>query len=130
MSFRVGGHIMDNEEKLKKIPTGSILINAGEESRSMYWLKSGSMVVLKTDAQRPDKVITLGNINAGELFGELSFLDEKPRSATVKAISDCEVIEIPKKKYIDILEQQPKWMQNLISNMVERQRKTNDKVRI
>lgn len=121
---------MDNEEKLKKIPTGSILINAGEESRSMYWLKSGSMVVLKTDAQRPDKVITLGNINAGELFGELSFLDEKPRSATVKAISDCEVIEIPKKKYIDILEQQPKWMQNLISNMVERQRKTNDKVRI
>jgi CRP/FNR family cyclic AMP-dependent transcriptional regulator len=120
----------EEKDKNKKILAGEILIHEGEESKSMYWLKSGLLVVQKADLDNPAKMITLGNINPGELFGEMSFLDELPRSATVKALTDSEIVEIQKIKYVDILNSQPKWMQILISNLVLRLRKTNDRVHI
>jgi CRP-like cAMP-binding protein len=113
-----------------EIKEGEVIINESEESHSMYWLKSGLLAVLKADSEHEGKFITLGNINPGELFGELSFLDEQPRSATVKALTDSIVIEIPKIKYADILKTQPKWMESMIKSLVERLRKTNNKVRI
>jgi CRP-like cAMP-binding protein len=119
-----------SEEKNRKILAGEVLINEGEASKSMFWLKSGLLVVQKVDVDNPEKMVTLGNINPGELFGEMSFLDDKPRSATVKALTDSEIVEIQKVKYVDILNTQPKWMQIMISNLVLRLRKTNDRVHI
>lgn len=117
-------------ERVKTVKEGTVIIHEGDESESLYWLKSGILIVLKKDPDDESKQITLGNINPGELFGELSFLDKEPRSATVMALSECEVLEIPKNKYYDLLMDQPKWMQNLIQNLVDRLRKTNTKVKI
>lgn len=115
-------------DKLTTYNEGDVIIEQGEESDNMFWLKSGLLVVLRENEE--GKQITLGNINPGEIFGEMSFLDSEPRSATVKAIATSEVLRIPKKKYLDILKGQPQWMQNLVHNLVDRLRKTNNKVSI
>lgn len=118
------------EDLISKVKAGDVLIDQGDISENIYWLKEGLCVVTQADLQDPDKVISLGNINAGELFGEMSFLDSNPRSATVTALTDGEILTIPKDKYQTILKQQPQWMQNLIQNLVDRLRKTNSKVLI
>lgn len=119
-----------SDDRIKTVEEGTVIIQEGDESESLYWLKSGLLIVVKQDPNDEGKVITLGNINPGELFGEMSFLDKGPRSATVKALANSEILEIPKKKYYDMLMDQPKWMQNLIQNLVDRLRKTNTKVNI
>jgi CRP/FNR family cyclic AMP-dependent transcriptional regulator len=118
------------DDRIKTVEEGTVIIQEGDESESLYWLKSGLLIVVKQDPNNEGKEVTLGNINPGELFGEMSFLDKEPRSATVKALANSEILEIPKKKYYDMLMDQPKWMQKLIQNLVDRLRKTNTKVNI
>lgn len=93
----------------------------------MYWVQSGTLVVTK---KRGKDDIVLGHINSGELVGEISFLDQEPRSATVKAVSDCELIEIPRETIEGIYSVQPKWLEILVKTLAERLRKANSRIKI
>lgn len=103
------------------------LIREGDESGSMYWLQNGQMVVLK---RRNTEEVVLGHVYSGELVGELSFLDQEVRSASVKAISDCELVEIPAASYKKIFEGQPRWFQVLVKTLCERLRKANARIKV
>jgi CRP/FNR family transcriptional regulator, cyclic AMP receptor protein len=118
---------MSATDKLKIVEEGTVIIEEGDNSEHLFWLKSGLLVVTKENG---DETITLGNINPGEVFGEMSFFDKDPRSATVSALAQSEILIIPQKKYHDMLMDQPKWMQNLLQNLVDRLRNTNNKVKI
>ena len=105
-----------------------VLIQEGERSTCMYLLQSGQLVVTKKKQGADD--IQLGFICSGELVGEMSFLDNEPRSATVRAVTDCEVIEIPGGLMEKVLDNQPAWFKTLLRTLTERIRKTNARVRI
>ena len=75
---------------------GDYLMREGEESTEMYYVQEGILGVFK---RKLDQEHQIGTIYAGELVGEMSFLDEDPRSATVKTITDCELLIIPHHKY-------------------------------
>ena len=79
-----------------KVFADDYLIREGDESTQMYFLQSGSMAVFK---RKGDSENQIGTIYSGELIGEMSFLDKEPRSASVKAISTCELIVIPSEKF-------------------------------
>jgi CRP/FNR family transcriptional regulator, cyclic AMP receptor protein len=110
-----------------KLPEGKVLLQEGHHSQNMYWLQSGQLVVTK---RRPGEDVVLGHINSGELVGEISFLDNEARSATVRAISDCELIEIPKEMFDNIFRNQPKWLEVLVMTLAERLRKANARIKV
>ena len=47
--------------------------------------------------------IILGQINTGEMFGEMALIDNKPRSATILSATPCEVAYINKKEFNDLI---------------------------
>jgi CRP/FNR family cyclic AMP-dependent transcriptional regulator len=104
-----------------------ILLKEGEISNSMYWVQSGQLVVTK---HRGSEEVILGHIYSGELVGEVSFLDQEPRSATVKAVSDCELIQIPQETIDSIYRTQPKWLETLVKTLAERLRKANARIKV
>ncbi len=106
---------------------GDILIKEGENSNSMYWLQKGSLEVY---CSKSLKKIHIGNIHSGELVGEMSFLDHQPRSASVMAQMECELIEIPNGKFEEILKVQPSWFQHLLTTLTSRLRETDKRVKI
>ncbi|MFZ4714312.1 MAG: Crp/Fnr family transcriptional regulator [Bacteriovoracaceae bacterium] len=110
-----------------KLEKDEFLLKEGEASSSLYWLQTGTMVATR---KRNNEEVILGHIYSGELVGELSFLDEEPRSATVKALSECELIEIPHDTYHKIFEGQPKWFQILVKTLCERLRKANARIKV
>ncbi len=110
-----------------KLLSKHILIKEGELSHNMYWVQSGTLVVTK---KQGDEDIVLEQINAGELVGEISFLDQKPRSATVRAISDCELIQIPYETIDAIFKTQPKWLEILVKTLAERLRHANERIKV
>lgn len=114
--------IKDNTKEIKE---GEILVQQDTASSEMYWVLSGSFTASKK-AQDSEAGEFLGNIGVGELIGEMSFLDGKPRSATVTAKVDSEVLVIPHKKFVHALDDQPRWMQTLMKTLSLRLRKTND----
>jgi CRP/FNR family transcriptional regulator, cyclic AMP receptor protein len=112
---------------LKILRTNQILLREGEHSNNMYWVQSGQLVVTK---RRKDEDVVLGHIYSGELVGEISFLDQEPRSATVQAVTDCELIEIPQETIDNIYKSQPKWLEILVKTLAERLRKANARIKV
>ena len=112
---------------LVKITANQILLKEGDHSNSMYWVQSGQLVVTK---RRGTEDVVLGHIYSGELVGELSFLDQETRSATVKAVTECDLIQIPQETIDSIFKTQPKWLEILIKTMAERLRKANSRIKV
>ena len=110
-----------------KIKTGDYLLREGDVSDELYFLNEGTMAVFKRKA---DKENQIGTIYSGELVGEMSFLDGEPRSASVKALSDCHLTVIPRDKLEKYISRQPSWYRALVKTLVERLRKANARVRI
>lgn len=110
-----------------KLVANQILLKEGEHSNCMYWVQSGQLVVTK---KRGNEDVVLGHIYSGELVGEISFLDSESRSATVKAISECDLIQIPQETIDGIFKTQPKWLEILVKTLAERLRKANARIKV
>lgn len=115
---------MAEQKSLKK---DDFLMREGEESYEMYYLNSGLLGVYKLKGAAEHQI---GTIYAGELVGEMSFLDNEPRCATVRALDDCELSVIPRDRMEQYLHKQPSWLKALHGTLVERLRKANQRVRI
>jgi CRP-like cAMP-binding protein len=113
--------------EIVRLSAGEMLIHEGDESLEMYYVQSGTLAVFK---RKGDSEHQIGTIIAGELVGEMSFLDKQPRSATVKAMTDCELIEVPHEKFDKLLNSHPKWFKALIHTLCDRLRKANARLRI
>jgi len=115
---------MSNTINLNK---GDVLIHEGDDSSNLYFLQKGSMAVFKRSGDTEKQI---GTIYAGELVGEMSFLDREPRCASVKAIGECELVEIPIIKFEKYFQDQPIWYKALVHTLLERLRRANARIRI
>lgn len=64
-----------------------------------------------------NKQISLSEIEEGEVFGELSFLDGKARSATIIAMTDVELLEITRKSFEELRVEYPSIASKLIIDL-------------
>lgn len=115
-----------SRESIKLLP-GDFLLHEGAESTEMYYLQTGTLAVLK---RKGEIVQQIGTIISGELVGEMSFLDKEPRSASVKALTECILVVVPLDKLESTLDAQPKWFTALLHTLTDRLRKANARIRI
>lgn len=111
-----------------QIAKDDYLIREGEESSHMFYLQKGSLAVFKKKGG--GEMVQIGTIYSGEVVGEMSFLDKEPRSATVKAVTDCVLMEIPSEQYEKLFKSLPNWYKALVRTLLDRLRKANARVRI
>ena len=105
--------------------TGEVIISEGEMGTSAYLLKSGSVEVSrKIDGSR----VVLAILEAGQIFGEMSLIDESPRSATVTALKTCVVEEITRELASNAIRGSPPLLQYLLVLMVDRMRGMNEQI--
>lgn len=70
---------------------GAKIIQAGQEGHCLYLLLQGTAVVL---APPPDGKVELAQLKVGDFFGEISLVDDGPRSADVLALEDCDLLRV------------------------------------
>ena len=78
---------------------GEVVLQEGHASDALYFVFQGSMEVRKQAAGDPlqhdaSESLAIHRIERGSVFGEMSFIDGDPASATVRAASDCELLKI------------------------------------
>ena len=79
-------------EKLYR--AGEIIMRQGEPGECAYFMQSGRVEIV---LERPDgSEIEVGRRGPGTLIGEMAIVDDGPRSATVRALEDCRLLEISK----------------------------------
>jgi CRP/FNR family cyclic AMP-dependent transcriptional regulator len=76
------------------LPTGATLIEQGVPVDAVFILLEGRLGVWLKGRRGPEREIA--RLNAGEIVGEMSFVDARPPSATVRALEDSTVFALPK----------------------------------
>lgn len=102
----------------KTVPKNTLLINEGDDSSSMYLIKSGKVNV--TLSNEEGKEIILGTLCPGDHFGEISLLDGKPRSANIITLEKCELIVLHKTGFYDLLADKPLIAMGIIEYLCRR----------
>lgn len=80
----------------KKFKKGDLLIREGEAGECAYVIEAGNVEIL---VQRGGQPIQIGVRGPGSLIGEMAMIDDKPRTATVRATEDCDVLEITREDF-------------------------------
>ena len=102
--------------KKKNFKLGETVFKESEDGASIYVIKKGEVKACKT---APDgELFTLTIMKDGEIFGEMSFLDGRPRSATIVAVSDLETYVIEKKDFETLVDGNPRIIYKLLKNIV------------
>jgi CRP-like cAMP-binding protein len=78
---------------LHRVRAGEEVVRERERGTSFYVVASGRLAVTRRD-DGGDPVV-LARLGEGDFFGEMALLSGAPRSATVAAEEDCEVLELP-----------------------------------
>lgn len=79
--------------KRQGVPKGSVLISEGQPIDALYVVLSGRFVV-SVAAPEGDRPIAV--LSSGEVLGEISFIDSRPPTATVRAVENAVVWSIPR----------------------------------
>ena len=69
---------------------GEVLFHEGDEGDKLYVVTEGKVKLGRTSADGRENLLAI--LGPGQMFGELSLFDPGPRSATVTAVTDCDVL--------------------------------------
>lgn len=113
--------------ELVSIVKNEFLFKQGDVADSMYIVKSGKISLLINDDENEQEVDTA---SMGQLLGEMSLFDKKPRSAGAKAVIDSVLVKLPYAKLEDELRHMPEWVQAVLKKLSEKIREANAKILI
>jgi small-conductance mechanosensitive channel len=103
---------------------GERLIQEGHQGDSMFIMLRGTAAV---SVAKNGTGIRVGVMRQGDCFGEISLLTGEPRSATVRAESDCEVLEIGKPVMAEVLRESPQYL-TALSELLAKRRLEGDNI--
>lgn len=102
--------------KKQEFKTGDTIFRESEDGQSMYIIRKGEVKACKT---APDgELFTLTLMKDGDIFGEMSFLDGRPRSASIVAISELETYVLDKSDFETLVDGNPRLTYKLLRNIV------------
>ncbi len=111
---------------LKRYAAGDTIFNMGSPGQSMMAIAEGSVRVsmLAPNARE----ITLNDLQAGDVFGEIALLDGRERSANVKALTNCTLVFLERRSLLDVLRCNPELSIHLIELLCQRVRRSDERM--
>jgi CRP-like cAMP-binding protein len=97
---------------------GEAIVVANESGDCLYQLLEGRVEVLKL--MGPDRELRIRVLQPGELFGEMTLLLNEPRSATVRALEECTLLELDRSALTPILQAHPELLEQLAEQVRQR----------
>lgn len=112
---------MTNLENLKTVRAGDLLIRQGEAGKSAYIVEEGRVEIYIEKDGKPQFVGTRG---PGTMIGEMALIDDDTRTANVRALEDCKLIEITREDFLRRLNATDPVMQTVMRVLMTRYRDT------
>ncbi len=105
------------QSRVNHFGRGERVIQEGAEGDSMFVLLRGAAQV---SVSKNGSSIPVATLNAGDCFGEMSLLTGERRAATVRAETDCHVMEISKPVMAEVLRDAPDCLERLSELLAKR----------
>ncbi len=102
--------------KEQDFPIGTTIFKEGADGASLYIIKRGEVKACKSTPE--GDLLTLTLHKDGEIFGTMSFLDGRPRSATIVTITDTKTYVLDKVDFESLIDNNPRLIYKLLKNIV------------
>jgi small-conductance mechanosensitive channel/CRP-like cAMP-binding protein len=109
-----------SEARLRQYLGGELIVRHGDRSTDFFIVERGSVAVLVPDADGPGEH-EVAQLAEGKFFGEMALMTGEPRTATVRAASDCELLVIGSATFKQSLEASPDLLERISHVLAERQ---------
>ena len=93
--------------ELESYTQGDQIFKQGENADSFFVIQYGSVSIELDDEDGTGERIEVATLGTGSHFGEMSFLDNEPRSANATAVSHSDIIKIKYASMRELLESDP-----------------------
>jgi response regulator RpfG family c-di-GMP phosphodiesterase len=104
------------------VKAGDTIIAEGSHGDTYYLIATGEATVLKGSGVGQRELQRLG---PGDGFGEMSLVADEPRSATVRAVSDVELLCLDREHFLVLMEEEERFAQRILRLLSQRLRQTN-----
>jgi CRP/FNR family transcriptional regulator, cyclic AMP receptor protein len=98
--------------EVRRVGAGLALVQAGEQDRALYLLTEGTVGV-----RLPRDEGAFKTIDAPSVLGELAFFDGEPRSATLDAVTDVEVVRLDAAAFARLSAEAPELAQAMLADL-------------
>ena len=96
---------------------GALIFVEGEPGDELFIIQEGSVKITRIVS---DNEVLLIIVKAGEIFGEMALLENKPRSATAVAFEDCKVMTMSRANFSQMIATQPRLIAKVTTLLAER----------
>jgi CRP-like cAMP-binding protein len=109
--------------EVQHMPQGTVVFYKNDPGDRMYIIQKGRIRIYM---QNPDDETTLilTHYSENEIFGELSPIDQKPRSASASALEDLEVLVLTRENFLRFLDERPQIGLAMMRSLAQRLRNT------
>lgn len=104
------------------VPKGAVLTQEGKPGRECFVVADGNAKC----AIKGKRVATYGS---GEIFGEMSLLDQGPRSATITAETPMKLYVLDARSFATLLDQVPPVARKILKTLAQRVRELDKALR-
>lgn len=105
---------------------GSTIFSKGDPGGSLFVILEGQVKVVSFSSLGKNAVFNV--LGAGDIFGEIAFLDGGERTADVTALTDCKLMVIERRDFLPLVHSRPDIAQKLIEILCARLRNTSRQV--
>jgi CRP-like cAMP-binding protein len=100
---------------------GQIIVTQGTPGQAFYLILSGRVEILRDG-------VSLGAFGPGDFFGEMSLLDQAPRSATIRALDHTSCLMLSSWDFKTLLEKHPSIAIKLLEVLSRRLRVADERI--
>lgn len=110
----------------RSYPKGVRVFHEGDHSDACYIVRSGDLRV--TREHTDGRAIALATLGPGDIFGELAMLDGEARSASVEALTECQLLALPAADVRRLLRGSSEITVKLVFALTRRLREANERI--
>ncbi|WP_457638097.1 Crp/Fnr family transcriptional regulator [Oceanithermus sp.] len=107
---------------------GQRIFEAGDEGHALYIIQRGKVKISHCNLDGKEKI--LAYLSPGKIFGEMSLVEEKPRSASAQAINETVLYTLYAEEYWSLIKRYPRVAHNLARVLAQRLREMNHEVEV
>jgi CRP-like cAMP-binding protein len=109
-------NLFRHDPNARTIPAGSVVCRKGEPGHTMYAVVEGELEVVIGEQ-------IVETLRAGETFGEMALVDGSPRSADVRAKTECRLVEVDEQRFKFLVQQNPFFALEVMRSLSQRLRR-------
>jgi small-conductance mechanosensitive channel/CRP-like cAMP-binding protein len=117
LSAEQQGQLIASSSRVRFGP-GEAIVREGDGGDSMFLLMEGTVAVIKRGADGLD--VPVRELKAGEVFGEITLFLDAPRSATVRALRECDLLQVDRDGFRRLIASNPNLLGELAEQVQER----------